>query len=254
MKLINGETIEEMKKLPDHSIDMILADLPYGTTASSWDKIINFNQLWEQYERVIKKRGAIVLFSSGRFTNKLINSNEKLYRYKWIWTKNRAGNFVNANNRPMTAYEEICVFSKGITANTKNVDKKMIYNPQGLVEVNKKRKHGESQFGTMIGKRPSHKNETVQKYTNYPRDVLSFRTEIKPIHPTQKPVDLLEYLIKTYTKENDVVLDNTMGSGSTGVACVNTNRDFIGIELDQTYFKIAENRINEAQTFLKHAR
>ena len=247
MKLINGDTIEEMKKLPNGSIDMILADLPYGTTASSWDKIINFNQLWEQYERVKKKRGAIVLFSSGRFTNKLINSNEKLYRYKWIWTKNRAGNFVNANNRPMTAYEEICIFSKGITANTKYVDKKMVYNPQGLVTVNKKRKHGESQFGTMIGKRPSHKSETVQKYTNYPRDVLDFRTEIKPIHPTQKPVPLLEYLIKTYSSDGETVLDNTMGSGSTGVACAITDRNFIGIELDENYFKIAQKRIDEAR-------
>lgn len=254
VQLINGDTIQKMSKLPDQSIDIILADLPYGTTASKWDKNINFDMLWFQYERIIKKQGAIVLFASGSFTNKLINSNDKIYRYKWIWEKSRKGNFVNANNRPMTSYEEIYVFSKGITANTKDVNKKMKYNPQGLIQINKVKKHVDTQFGTMAGKRPSQKKQTVQKFTNYPCDVLKFNSVSKSIHPTEKPVDLLEYLIKTYTDIGDTVLDNTMGSGSTGVACVNTNRDFIGIELDQTYFKIAENRINEAQTFLKHAR
>lgn len=250
MKLINGDTITEMSKLPDQSIDLILADLPYVTTASKWDKNIDFNMLWLQYERIIKEQGAIVLFASGLFTNKLINSNDKIYRYKWIWKKSRRGNFVNANNRPMTSYEEICVFSKGITANTKDVNKKMKYNPQGIMPINKVVKHGDTQFGTMAGKRPGQKKQTVQKFTNYPYDILEFNSVAKPVHPTEKPVDLLEYLIKTYSDENETVLDNTMGSGSTGVACRNLNRDFIGIELDETYFKIAENRIREAQTLV----
>ena len=161
--LLNGDCLDLMKKIPDQSIDMILCDLPYGTTASSWDKVLDSTVMWKEYERIIKDNSAIVLFSSGRFTNKLINSNERLYRYKWIWIKTRIGNFVNAKNRPMTNYEEICVFSKGITANTKNIDKKMNYFPQGLIPSSKLVKHSKSQFGTTAGKRPSHKEYTVRK-------------------------------------------------------------------------------------------
>ena len=242
IKLINGDCLKEMKQIKDKSIDMILCDLPYGTTASAWDKIIDSKKLWEQYERVIKDNGAIVLFASGLFTNKLINSNDKIYRYKWIWFKTKRGNFVNAKNRPMTAYEEICIFSKGVTANGNG--NKMKYYPQGLKPIHKVNKDGGSRFGTMAGKRPSHQEITIQEWTNYPFDVLQFESVGKPIHPTEKPNDLLEYLIKTYTNENEVVLDNCMGSGSTGVACVNTNRNFIGIELDKTYFDIAKKRIS----------
>lgn len=241
--LINGDCLEEMKKIPDCSVDMILCDLPYGTTASKWDSIIDFSELWNQYNRIIERHGAIVLFSSGRFTNKLINSQPDIYRYKWVWIKTKRGNFVNCNNRPMTGYEEISVFSKGITANTKNSDLKMKYHPQGLVELNKAVRHGDSKFGTMAGKRKSHKSVTVQRYKNYPCDVLFFNSVPNPVHPTQKPTDLLEYLIKTYTDEGNIVLDNCMGSGSTGVACVNTKRNFIGIEKDERYFDIAETRI-----------
>ena len=245
INLQQGDCLELMKGIPDGSVDMILCDLPYGTTASVWDKVIQSDKLWKQYRRIIKPRGAIVLFASGQFTNKLINSQNDIYRYKWIWVKNRPGNFVNANNRPMTRYEEICVFSDGITANTKYSERKMPYNPQGLVEINKARKHSDTQFGTMAGKRPGQKKVTVQKFTNYPNDVLSFDVEANPQHPTQKPVPLLEYLIKTYTREGETVLDNCMGSGSTGVACVNTRRNFIGMELDPKYFEIAKNRINK---------
>lgn len=245
IKLLQGDCLELMKDIPDGSVDMILCDLPYGTTASAWDKVISADKLWEQYNRIIKPKGAIVLFASGQFTNKLINSQNDIYRYKWIWEKNRSGNFVNANNRPMTRYEEICVFSKGITANTKNTDLKMNYYPQGLIEINKTKRNGDTKFGTMAGKRPSHKKVTVQKYTNYPNDVLKFDCVSKPKHPTQKPLELLEYLIKTYTRANETVLDNCMGSGSTGVACVNTDRNFIGMELEEKYFKIAKNRIGE---------
>lgn len=244
--LKKGDCLELMKNVPDKSVDMILADLPYGTTANKWDKTLPAERLWKQYLRIIKSKGAIVLFASGQFTNKLINSQNDIYRYKWIWEKNKIGNFVNANNRPMTRYEEICVFSKGITANTKNTDLKMNYYPQGLIEINKVKRHGDTQFGTMAGKRPSQKKATIQKYTNYPNDILKFDCVSKTAHPTQKPMELLEYLIRTYTRKNETVLDNTMGSGSTGVACVNTNRNFIGMELDQGYFDIATKRINEA--------
>lgn len=245
IQLLNGDCLELMKDISDKSIDMILCDLPYGTTANKWDKIIDSEKMWKEYERIITDKGAIVLFSSGQFTNKLINSNDKLYRYKWLWLKNKKGNFVNAKNRPMTQYEEICVFSKGITANTKYTERKMNYFPQGLKEINLKKKNGDTKFGTVAGKRPSHKKETVQTHTGYPSELLYFDCVNKPSHPTQKPVDLLEYLIKTYTLEGMTVLDNCMGSGSTGVACKNTNRDFIGIELDEEYFKIAKKRIEE---------
>lgn len=241
--LRQGDCLEVMKDIPNKSIDMILADLPYGTTASKWDSIISFDSLWEQYERIIKDDGAIVLFASGRFTNKLINSNESLYRYKWIWEKSRIGNFVNAKNRPLTKYEEICIFSRGITANTKDISKKMKYYPQGIIEINDIGKDNVNKFGTLHGNRPSHKQTFLRKYTNYPTDILKFNSVGKPKHPTQKPVELLEYLIKTYTNKNETVLDNVMGSGSTGVACINTHRNFIGIELDEKYFEIAKERI-----------
>lgn len=245
IKLINGDCLEVMKTIEDKSIDMILCDLPYGTTDCKWDKVINSKKMWEQYQRIIKDDGAIVLFASGKFTNKLINSNDEIYRYKWIWFKTKRGNFVNAKNKPMTAYEEICIFSKSTTANGNN--NKMRYYPQGLIATHKVKKDNGSRFGTMAGKRPSHKETTIQEWTNYPFDVLQFDSVKKPIHPTQKPVELLEYLIKTYTNENDIVLDNCMGSGSTAVACINANRKFIGIELDENYFNIAKKRIEEVQ-------
>lgn len=235
------DCLEGMKEIEDGSVDMILCDLPYGTTASSWDKIINMEMLWEQYSRIIKPNGAIALFSSGQFTNKLINSNDRLYRYKWIWRKTKKGNFVNAKNRPMTSYEEICMFSFGCTANGSRI--KMNYNPQGIIPCGKTFKSGENRFGSMAGKRPSHQKETKREFTGYPCDVIEFNSVPKPQHPTQKPVELLEYLIKTYTNEGDLVLDNCIGSGTTAVAALNTKRNFIGFELDKGYYDIANQRI-----------
>lgn len=232
-----------MQRIPDKSIDMILCDLPYGTTASSWDKIIDSKLLWQQYERVVKDNGAIVLFASGQFVQKLINSNEKLYKYKWIWLKTKRGNFVNAKNRPMTSFEEILVFSKGNTANGSLV--KMKYYPQGLQPIHKINKDNGTRFGTMAGKRPSHKEVTIQEFTNYPCDTLSFESVGKPQHPTEKPVELCEYIIKTYTLENETILDNCMGSGTTAEACINTKRNFIGFETDITYFNMANERIEK---------
>jgi len=232
-RVFNEDCIEGMKDIPDKSIDMILTDLPYEMVKADWDRIIPFDELWEQYERIIKDNGAIVLTASGSFSYKLINSNEKLFRYKWIWVKNTASNFLNAKNKPMSAHEDVLVFSKGATANgSKN---KMIYNPQGLRKINKKGKN-EGQVG-VHGLR-SKKTETyVQEYENYPKDVLRFPSVRKGINPTQKPVKLLEYLIKTYTEKGDIVLDSCMGSFSTAVAAYNTGRNFIGYEKDEKMFK-----------------
>lgn len=247
IKLYKGDCLEIMRQIPDKSIDLIVCDPPFGTIACEWDNILDFKEMWAQYERIIKDDRAIVLFGSGSFTYKLISSNEDLYRYKWIWYKSKRGNFVNAKNRPMTAYEEAMVFSKATTANgSKN---KMLYNPQGLISKTTIRHDNGTRFGTMAGKRPSHQEVTISEFTNYPCDVLEFESEGNPQHPTQKPVALIEYLIRTYSNEGDTVLDNCMGSGTTGVAAVKSKRSFIGIELDEGYFEIAKNRIeNEKST------
>lgn len=243
--LINGDCLQLMESIPDNSIDMILCDLPYGITASNWDKPLDYLKLWGHYERLIKSNGVIALFASGQFTYQLIKSNEKLYRYKWIWQKTRRGNFVNANNRPLTAYEEICIFSNATTANgSKN---KMRYYPQGLIPTNKIKKMN-NKFGSIAGARPSHKT-VIQNYKNYPCDILQFNSVSKPIHPSEKPIDLLEYLIKTYTTENNIVLDSCMGSGTTGIACLNTKRQFIGMEKDKKYFDLAKDRIEQHRNF-----
>ena len=228
---IQGDCLEKMKDIPDGSIDMILCDLPYGTTKCKWDVIIPFEPLWEQYERIIKDTGAIVLFGSQPFTTALNNSNMKLYRYEWIWIKNNSTGFQLANKRPMKKHENISVF----------YNKQPTYNPQGLQPYGKVNKRGS--MGDNWDEMSS--NQYIQKYTNYPTLLLEFSHDKEKLHPTQKSIALLEYLIKTYTNEGETVLDNCMGSGSTGVACINTNRNFIGIELDPEYFKIAEKRINE---------
>ena len=247
--LLNGDCIELMKTIPDESIDLILCDLPYGITASEWDKQLDYIKLWEHYERIIKRDGTIALFASGQFTYQLIKSNENLYRYKWVWEKTRRGNFVNAKNRPLTAYEEICIFSFATTANgSKN---KMRYYPQGLIPTHKVKKMNKK-FGSVAGKRPSHR-DVIQEFKNYPCDIIKFNSVSKPIHPSEKPIDLLEYLIKTYTTENDTVLDNCLGSGSTGIACLNTNRKFIGIEKDNNYFNLAKSRIEQHYNNLNDA-
>ena len=247
-KIHHGDCLEIMKDIPTGSVDMILCDLPYGTTASKWDSIIPSKELWKQYKRIITDVGAIVLTASGMFTHKLIQSNFDMYKYKWIWVKTKKGNFVNAKNRPMTAFEEVLVFSKGNTANGSK--KRMNYYPQGLVPTRKINKDNGSKFGSMAGKRPSHKKETVQKWTNYPSDVLYFDSVGKSEHPTQKPVALFEYLIKTYTNEGDIVLDNCMGSGTTAIASINTNRNYIGIEKEKEYVDIANERINNHKDML----
>ena len=234
-----GDCLELMKDIPDKSIDMILCDLPYGTTACKWDTIIPFESLWKQYNRIIKNNGAIVLFGSEPFSSKLRMSNLKLYKYDWKWLKSRKTGFQLVRKRPLKCYEDILVFYK----------KQPTYHNTELIKlekpINSYRKNGKS--GTLLNTVKCQKGR-MQEYTNYNKDILCFNNEhnVNAFHPTQKPVDLLEYLVKTYTNENDVVLDNCMGSGSTGVACKNLNRNFIGIELDEKYFNIAKERIENA--------
>jgi len=247
MRLLQGDCLELMKDIEDKSVDMILCDLPYGTTVCKWDTVIPFEPLWEQYERIIKDNGAIVLFGSEPFSSLLRTSNLNLYRYDWIWHKSCPTNFVHAKNQPLRDYENIAVFSKGVCFHKGQTNNRMIYYPQGLVDCNIKKDQRKKHSDVCFTKQPSHKDIHIQKKTNYPRQVLSGYKSDKGLHPTQKPVALLEYLIKTYTQENELVLDNTMGSGSTGIACLNINRQFIGIEKDDKYFEIAKKRIEEHQ-------
>ena len=249
MELLHGDCLELMRSIPDKSIDMILCDLPYGTTACKWDTIIPFESLWIQYKRIIKDNGAIVLTASQPFTSALVMSNPKMFKYCWVWIKTKKTGFANSKNRPLSQYEDIAVFSFGSVANgSVNM---MKYNPQELKYLNKTRKGDKNKSkGDTIGQnyyRPSQSQDYNQEYTNYPTTVLNIPSQGKNIHPTQKLVALFEYLIKTYTNEGDLVLDNCMGSGTTGVACKNLNRDFIGMEMDDKYFELAKKRIENHQ-------
>lgn len=241
INLFQGDCLEVMKDIPDKSVDMILCDLPYGTTECKWDKFIDNKSMWEHYNRILKESGNIILFASQPFTTKLIESNPKMFRYEIIWIKTRPTGFANANYRPMKKHENILIFTKASTSTAGN--NHATYNPQGLIECERKVKRTSRGYQ---GERQNSKDEYVSKFTNYPTSIVEFPSEGKTVHPTQKPVDLLKYLIKTYSNEGEVVLDNCMGSGSTGVACINTNRRFIGIELDETYFNIAKERIEDA--------
>ena len=246
INLLHGDCLELMKTIPDKSIDMVLTDPPYGTTACKWDVIIPFEPMWKELKRITKDNGAICLFGSEPFSSHLRLSNLKMFKYDWVWIKSRAMGFMNAKLKPMNKHELISVFSEGKTAN-KN-DFNMPYYPQGLKYFGKTVKGRKDCKADNVGhkfNRPCHKEELFQEFTNYPVQTIEFNNEPKPVHPTQKPVSLIEYLIKTYTLENETVLDFTMGSGSTGVACKNLNRKFIGIEKDDKYFEIAKNRINQ---------
>ena len=228
--LYKDDCLEVMKDIPDGSVDMILCDLPYGTTQNKWDSVIPFEPLWKQYKRICS--GAIVLTASQPFTSALVMSNVDDFKYAWVWEKGAATGHLNAKRMPMKLHEDVLVFS----------GRNHQYNPQDLIPYNKVTKRGNN--GTNFGKSGK---ENFQEWTNYPRSILKFVGDIKPMHPTQKPVALMEYLIKTYTHEGETVLDNCMGSGTTGVACVNTNRNFIGIEMNEKYFEIAKKRIEEAK-------
>lgn len=239
VKLYQGDCLEVMKDIPDKSIDMILCDLPYGTTQNSWDCIIDVNDLWIEYNRVIKDNGAIALFSQEPFTSQLVMSNPKMFRYDIIWEKTKAGGFLNANRMPLRAHENILIFYK-------KLPKYFPQKEEGKPYIKKAITDGD---GGCYGKFSRAGTTNVNEGSRYPRSVIKFSNpNNNSLHKTQKPVELLEWLIKTYTNEGEAVLDNCMGSGSTGVACLNINRNFIGIELDPTYFQIAKNRIEQAQS------
>src|SRR5690625_1911774 len=234
--IIQGETSEDMKRIADGSVDMILADLPYGTTACKWDTVIPFEPLWEQYERVIKPNGAIVLTASQPFTSALVMSNPKMIRYEWIWEKTRPSGSLQANIRPLKEHENICVFYK----------KQSTYNAQMTRTKRVVEKKRTVNTGGVYGN-----DEVTRKFDNkglaYPRSIQRVSNpNHKSVHPTQKPVALFEYLIRTYTNEGAVVLDNVIGSGTTAVAAINTGRQFIGIEREEEYVNIARERVEQA--------
>ena len=230
MKLIHGDCLEKMEYIPDNSVDLILTDLPYGTTKNRWDIVIDFELMWKQLNRIIKKNGCIALFGSEPFSSALRMSNIKNYKYDWVWNKRAFSNQMMAKYQPLRIVENIIIFNS------------KIYYPQGLLKHNKITKQGTTVTTSVTDW--TRNKEYIQEFCNYPRNIIEFKKEHPSIHPTQKPVALLEYLIKTYTVENETVLDFTMGSGSTGIACLNNNRNFIGIEMDNEIFNTAKNRID----------
>ncbi len=235
-RIYNMDCLEGMKLIDSKSIDMILCDLPYGTTQCKWDIIIPFDKLWEQYERIIKDNGAIVLFGSQPFTSALVMSNLKLFRYEWIWQKTLATNFMLVKKQPAKKHENILVFYK----------KQPTYNPQMEIGKPYKDKPRKRTVG-IHGNAETIKKAINNEGTRYPSSVQLFSNgNNRNVHPTQKPVELCEYLIKTYTNENELVLDNCIGSGTTAIACINTNRNFIGFEISKEYCNIANERIQKA--------
>lgn len=241
INLMHGDCLELMGQIPDGSVDMILCDLPYGTTACKWDSVIPFEPLWAHYKRVIKKNGAIVLTASQPFTSALVMSNSKEYKHRWVWDKVKPGTGLNAKFSPLKSVEDVIVFCNG----------KLTYNPQKLVKKHRCVKinasNGEAFGGGRVERMHDNKGE------GYPKEIITISNadQTMRVHPTQKPVALMEYLIRTYTNEGETVMDNCMGSGTTGVACVNTNRNFIGIEQDAKYFAIAEQRIYKFPEWMK---
>jgi len=236
-----GDCLDVMQGIPDGSVDMVCTDPPYGTTACKWDSVIPFEPMWAQLKRIVKPNGAIVLTASQPFTSALVMSNVEMFKYDWVWQKTRPTGVLNAKIQPLRDKEDVLVF----------YSKQPSYNPQGLLQVNKMVGTGATKansLGNATGKiTQTDTGKYLQKYGNYPRQTLVFKGASKTIHPTQKPVALMEYLIKTYTNAGETVLDFTMGSGTTGVAAANTGRRFIGIESDPDYFTVAQARIRKAQ-------
>ena len=243
MTLLQGDCLELMKDIPDKSIDLILCDLPYGTTRNSWDEVIPFDKLWAQYNRIIKDNGAILLFAQGKFYVNLVNSNMKMFRYDLVWDKELVSGFLNAKRMPLRRHEQVAVFYKHLpTYNPQFTQGKPLHSKGTAYQTKELTNNNYGDFKTT-------NDDRAGSTEKYPTSIMKFQ---KPhpsvcVHPTEKPVALLEYLVKTYTNEGDVVLDNCMGSGSTGVACQNTNRKFIGMELDEDYYKLACERIKQEE-------
>tara|TARA_R100000808_G_scaffold25085_1_gene61596 strand:- start:17621 stop:18460 length:840 start_codon:yes stop_codon:yes gene_type:complete len=264
-QLIRGDCLVEMKKIDDASIDLILCDLPYGTTDQysdsnenrvfDWDMVIPLDLLWEQYKRILKPKGTVVLTADQPFTSQLVISNYEWFKYEWIWVKEKVIGFLLANYRPMKQTEDILVFSPaGASAGSAKSGNSMTYNPQGLIPKRVKKRNNPKRLGVVIHN-PDHlgsgnklltDSEYEQKFTNYPSEIINCSLDDERVHPTQKPVALMEYLIRTHSNEDDLVLDNCMGSGTTGVACGRTGRRFVGIEQNQEFFTIAEERIKDS--------
>lgn len=245
--LAHGDCIDVMADMLDQSIDLILCDLPYGTTACSWDAIIPFDKLWEAYRRIIKPNGAIVLTAAQPFTSVLAVSNLEWFKYTWVWVKNRPTNFAHAKNKPMKKHEDILVFSPGSTGHAGRAKNRMTYNPQGVTNIAPKKvtKGSSEKTDTFFRDSPSH-GEFTRSQTGFPHTILEFPTDQLGVHPTAKPIDLMAYLIRTYSNPGEIVLDNTMGSGTTGIAAVREGRRFRGIEMDAKYFALSHERIQRA--------
>lgn len=251
LHLMKGDCLERMKEIEDGAVDLVLADPPYGTTACKWDSVIPLEPMWEQLKRVTKPNGAIVITAAQPFTTTLIGSNLGMFKYCWVWEKSKGSNFTHAKNMPLKFTEDVVVFSEAPIGHKVQLgDRRMKYNPQDLIKVDKKWSRPKKYENGHNLSRKSHSLDRVIEFTNYPNNILKFGNSDnreRGLHPTQKPVALMEYLIKTYTDEGETVLDFTMGSGTTGVAAMNLNRSFIGIELDNEYFKVAKERIVTAK-------
>lgn len=250
-RLLFGDCLVQMQQIPTSSVDAVICDLPYNCTAHKWDKAIPLPELWTHYHRICKPDAIICLFGVQPFTSFLVLSNISEWRYNWIWEKESPQGFLNANYCPLKKTEDIVVFSHGTIGSRSKVP--IRYFPQNIVPVNREKRNNPNSSYRKLWGYPATGNKLnstepyIQRFSNYPNTILKFARDKPAVHPTQKPVALLEYLIKTYTKQGETVLDNCMGSGSTGVACVNTNRTFIGIERDDRFFAIARERIEKAK-------
>lgn len=229
--IYNEDCLIGMDRIPDGSVDMILTDLPYGTTEAKWDSVISFEPMWKQFKRVIKNGGAIALTASQPFTSALVMSNPGWFKYSWVWQKSRAANGMIARHQPLKYHEDVLVFGDGAT----------VYNPQGVIEINEVARQGG--VSSDLKSNQTRDKEYIKTKTGYPSTIQKFASEGNTVHPTQKPVELFEYLIKTYTNKGETVLDATIGSGTTAIACLNTDRQYIGFELDEEYFRLASERI-----------
>lgn len=247
IELVNGNCLDVMKDIPDNSVNLILCDLPYGTTACKWDSVIPVDLLWEEYRRILTSTGSVVLTAAQPFTTAITYPALDLFKHASVWIKNRPTGPQHAKNRPMSKHEDILVFSKGKMGHKIQLgEKRMVYNPQGVVDAGIKIVTAKGSHSSLTGPRPNQVGREYVAQTGFPNTVLTFDKDEDHIHPTQKPIALMEYLVNTYSNPGDIVLDNCMGSGTTGVACKNLGRKFIGIELDKTYFNIAKERIEAA--------
>lgn len=245
--IVCGDCLNVMAKMPDGCADLVLCDLPYGATACEWDTIIPFKPLWEQYKRITTDNAAIVLTASQPFTSMLVMSNLEMFKYCWVWVKTKAGNFFHAPNMPLKLHEDICVFSKGVIVHKGQSNRRISYNPQGIQVVDKIWSRPRKYDSEHSYKRPSHKLHRRITRESYPNSVLYFGSAHNPPHPTQKPVALFEYLIRTYSVEGNLIFDGCMGSGTTAVAALKLGRHFYGCDINPDYVEMANRRVEKAR-------